>query len=70
MEKSKNLRPDREQTGYRLNVFLLKDFDADESALVMRNLQRIALNASELSLRIFRLEAYLLSIGRNRLILC
>jgi DNA-binding MarR family transcriptional regulator len=47
-EKSLNLRPEMERIGYRLNELLLKDFDADESALTMRNLRKIALNASEL----------------------
>jgi len=64
-EKSRNLRPEMERIGYRLNEFLLKDFNANESALVMRNLRRIALNASELSSRIFKQEAYLLSIGKE-----
>jgi DNA-binding MarR family transcriptional regulator len=47
-EKSQSLRPEMERIGYRLNEFLLRDFDADESALAMRNLRKIALNASEL----------------------
>jgi hypothetical protein len=33
---------------YRLNELLFRNFDADESALAMRNLRKIALNASEL----------------------
>ena len=64
-EKSRNLRPEMKRIGYRLNEFLLKDFNADESALVMRNLRRIALNASEISSRIFKQEAYVLSIGKE-----
>ena len=47
-EKSRNLRSEMERIGYRLNEFLLRDFNADESVLAMRNLRKIALNASEL----------------------
>jgi len=47
-EKSRSLRPEMERIGYRLNERLLRDFDADESALAMRDLRKIALNASEL----------------------
>ncbi|MCX6693571.1 MAG: MarR family transcriptional regulator [Methanomicrobiales archaeon] len=47
-EKSRNLRQEMERIGYRLNEVLLRDSDADESALIMRNLRKIALNASEL----------------------
>lgn len=47
-EKSRNLRPEMERIGYRLNELLFRDLDADESAVVMKNLRKIALNASEL----------------------
>jgi DNA-binding MarR family transcriptional regulator len=47
-EKSRNLRPEMERIGYRLNELLLRDLDAEESAVAMRNLRKIALNASEL----------------------
>jgi DNA-binding MarR family transcriptional regulator len=47
-EKSRNLRQEMERIGYRLNEVLLRDFDAMESALAMKNLRKIALNASEL----------------------
>ncbi len=47
-EKSRSFRPEMERIGYRLNGLLLRDFDADESALAMRDLRKIALNASEL----------------------
>jgi len=47
-EKSRNLRPKMKEIGYNLNEFLFRDFDAGESALVMRNLRKIALNASKL----------------------
>lgn len=46
-EKSRNIRPEMERIGYRLNALLLKDFDANESALAMKYLRKIALNASE-----------------------
>ncbi|MCX6700905.1 MAG: MarR family transcriptional regulator [Methanomicrobiales archaeon] len=47
-EKSRNLRPEMERIGYRLNEFLLRDFDADGPVLAIGNLRKIALNASEL----------------------
>jgi DNA-binding MarR family transcriptional regulator len=47
-KKSRNLRPEMKRIGYRLNAFLLRDFDADESGAALRNLRKIALNASEL----------------------
>jgi len=47
-EKSRNLRHEMEQIGYRMNEFLLRDFGTDESALAMKILRKIALNASEL----------------------
>ena len=47
-EKSRNLRPKMKEIGYKLNEFLFTEFNADESALVMRNLRKIALNASKL----------------------
>ena len=47
-EKSRNLRPEMERIGYRVNKFLIRDFDAGESAVAMRDLRKIALNASEL----------------------
>jgi DNA-binding MarR family transcriptional regulator len=47
-KKGWDLRPDMERIGYRLNALLLNDFDDDEIALAMRNLKKIALNASEL----------------------
>jgi DNA-binding MarR family transcriptional regulator len=47
-DKSRNLRPEMERIGYRLNEMLFKGFNADKSALAMRNLRKIALNASEL----------------------
>lgn len=47
-EKSRNLRPEMERIGYRLNALLLKDFTADGSATAMRDLRKIAVNASEL----------------------
>ena len=47
-DKSRNLRPEIERIGYRLNEMLFKGFDADKSTLAMRNLRKIALNASEL----------------------
>lgn len=47
-KKGRDLRPDMERIGYRLNALLLNDFDDDEIVLAMRNLKKIALNASEL----------------------
>jgi DNA-binding MarR family transcriptional regulator len=47
-KKSRDLRPEMERIGYRLNALLLNDFDDDEIALAMRNLKKIALNASAL----------------------
>jgi DNA-binding MarR family transcriptional regulator len=47
-EKSRNFRPEMERIGYRLNEFLVRDFTADESAVAMKNLRKIALNASKL----------------------
>jgi len=47
-EKSRNLRPEMERIGYRMNTLLLKDFNNDELVTAMRNLRKIALNASEL----------------------
>ena len=47
-EKSRNLRPKMKEIGYKLNEFLFREFNADESALVMRNLRKIALNASKM----------------------
>jgi DNA-binding MarR family transcriptional regulator len=47
-EKSRNLRHEMEQIGYRMNEFLIRDFGTDESALAMKILRKIALNASEI----------------------
>jgi DNA-binding MarR family transcriptional regulator len=47
-EKSRNLRPEMERIGYLLNELLLRDLDAGESAVAIRNLRKIAVNASEL----------------------
>lgn len=47
-KKSRNLRPEMERIGYRLNEFLFRDFDTAESVSAMRILRKIALNASEL----------------------
>ena len=47
-EKSRMLRPEMERIGCLLNEFLLWNFTADESAVAMKYLQKIALNASKL----------------------
>jgi len=47
-EKGRTLRHEMEQIGQRLNEFLIRDFGTGESALAMKILRRIALNASEL----------------------
>jgi DNA-binding MarR family transcriptional regulator len=47
-EKSRNLRPEMERIGYRLNELLLRDLNTEQSAVAIRNLRKIALNASEL----------------------
>jgi hypothetical protein len=47
-KKSRDLRPEMERIGYRLNEFLFRDFDTAESVSAMGILRKIALNASEL----------------------
>jgi DNA-binding MarR family transcriptional regulator len=47
-EKSRNLRPEMERIGHKMNDFLLRDFSTGESALAMKILRKIALNAREL----------------------
>ena len=47
-EKSRNLRPEMERIGHKMNDFLLRDFSTGESALAMKFLRKIALNAREL----------------------
>ena len=44
-EKSRNIRPEMERIGYRLNELSL--IDPDKSATAMRNLRQIALNSCE-----------------------
>jgi DNA-binding MarR family transcriptional regulator len=47
-EKSLTLRYEMEKIGHRMNEFLLRDFGTEESALAMKMLRKIALNAREL----------------------
>ena len=50
-KKSRTLRHEMEQIGHRMNEFLLRDFGTGESALALKILRKIALNARELGPR-------------------
>ncbi|MFA5413871.1 MAG: MarR family transcriptional regulator [Methanoregula sp.] len=47
-EKSRDLRPEMERIGHKMNDFLLRDFSTGESDMAMKILRKIALNAREL----------------------
>lgn len=47
-EKSRDLRPEMERIGHRMNDFLFRDFSTGESGMAMKILRKIALNAREL----------------------
>jgi DNA-binding MarR family transcriptional regulator len=47
-EKSKNLRPEMERIGRGINKKLIKDFDENESKIILKYLRKIALNTSEM----------------------